>query len=785
MMANISRLDIDSNSLHDVTPLAGLSSLEVLNLFDNQVVDVQALSTLSNLHTLNLARNGIKDINALAQIKSLEFLDLQENKIEYLPDNWLKGSLRLVHRKVNIVNSPGIYIYSNPLLYPPIDVIAQGMAAVRSYHQEVVGERRPLNEVRVILVGAGKAGKTSLVRRLLGEAFDAKEEQTPGVSIRDWDVMLPCAEQLTAHLWDFGGQEIMHATHQFFLSTRCLYLVVLDGRKDEQPHYWLKQVATFGQHAPVLVVLNKQDENPGHDVERATLRRQYPNIQGFFPLSCATDAGLEDLKTAIIHGLDGLDLRKTPFPDTWFAVKEHLRTMAEDFITMTAYRELCRDNHVHDPLAQKTLLNTLDALGITLYFEDFDVADTQVLKAGWLTQGVYRLLTATQVAENGGVLHVCEMEALLRPQKSEDPVYGRAQHRYLLGMMKKFQLCYLLDDQRFLIPDQLPQQEPAAVDVAAFEAAASIRYYLDFDFLPRSIMPRFLVQQHLDSVHPWRTGVELYDRVHDCRALVRADYGQQRITVAVQGEQARDYFATLRKTLLHQPGKLVITENIPLPDAPDQVVSYQQLVGLEAMGETHYVDGVTRQRYPIAHLLNGIERPEARRMAHDERHERFHIEVNPHIDFKPTLIQKTAAASKAEAAAQASATATAKNQNLIQIKNTLDLWREDIEDEVDDPALVEKLHKQLNRVSEAVAALEAAQTPAEAKANTKDLGRLKSFVRKLSDASTTVGKAVRAVESGVGYAQDIGRFYNGVAQWCGLPIVPTPLLGAKKEEEAR
>jgi hypothetical protein len=32
-------------------------------------------------------------------------------------------------------------------------------------------------------------------------------------------------------IWDFGGQEIQHSTHQFFLTTRSLYLLVVDARK--------------------------------------------------------------------------------------------------------------------------------------------------------------------------------------------------------------------------------------------------------------------------------------------------------------------------------------------------------------------------------------------------------------------------------------------------------------------------------------------------------------------------------------------------------------------------
>ena len=73
----------------------------------------------------------------------------------------------------------------------------------------------------------------------------------------------------------------MHATHQFFLSRRSLYVLVLDGRRDERPEYWLRYIESFGGGSPVLVVLNKQDTNPSFDVDRIALRRKFPFIKGF------------------------------------------------------------------------------------------------------------------------------------------------------------------------------------------------------------------------------------------------------------------------------------------------------------------------------------------------------------------------------------------------------------------------------------------------------------------------------------------------------------------------
>ena len=56
----------------------------------------------------------------------------------------------------------------------------------------------------------------------------------------------------------FGGQVIAHATHQFFLRSGCLYVLVMDSRAEinatEQAQYWLEHVKAFAGEAPVILV---------------------------------------------------------------------------------------------------------------------------------------------------------------------------------------------------------------------------------------------------------------------------------------------------------------------------------------------------------------------------------------------------------------------------------------------------------------------------------------------------------------------------------------------------
>src|SRR5207302_2463245 len=151
-----------------------------------------------------------------------------------------------------------------------------------------------------ILVGTGGVGKTSLVKTLTRGKFNPREETTEGIKISDWSYALSSEEYATVHIWDFGGQEMMHATHQFFLTGRSLYLLVLSRRQgshDDEAHYWLRLIRTFGgKDAPVIVVLNKQKSEP-FDVNRGGWLEKYrENIKGFVQTDCIDNKSIMNLK---------------------------------------------------------------------------------------------------------------------------------------------------------------------------------------------------------------------------------------------------------------------------------------------------------------------------------------------------------------------------------------------------------------------------------------------------------------------------------------------------------
>ena len=113
----------------------------------------------------------------------------------------------------------------------------QGNDPILNYFRELeLGEIDHLYEAKMLILGGGGAGKTSLLRRLYrpDQPLPTEDETTRGIAIYRHEFTLKNGRRFRLNVWDFGGQEIYHATHQFFLTRRSLDVLVDDARKDDK-----------------------------------------------------------------------------------------------------------------------------------------------------------------------------------------------------------------------------------------------------------------------------------------------------------------------------------------------------------------------------------------------------------------------------------------------------------------------------------------------------------------------------------------------------------------------
>jgi internalin A len=473
-------------------------------------------------------------------------------------------------------------------------------------------EKGPLNEGKLILVGRGEVGKTSLVRRVVSDEFHGNESKTQGINITRWDLPLG-DDTVRLNVWDFGGQEIMHATHQFFLTQQSLYLLVLNGREggeDIDAEYWLKHVESFGGESPVIVVQNKIGQHP-FDLNYRDLQARYPQIRGFVKTDCRDGAGVEELRTRIESIVGAMPEVRMQFPSNWFRVKERLEDMDEEFLGYQKFVELCAAEGVADDTDSDTLAFVLHCLGIALnYRDDSRLRETSVLKPEWVTHGIYALLNAKRLAERQGELHLSDLRELLPRDR-----YPLDKHLFLVELMRKFSLCFPFPDEtdRYLVPELLGKEEPE--EVASFSPERCLNFEYHYGVLPDGLLPRFIVRTHALSrgQQRWRSGVIL--AYEDCRALVKAVPLDQRVVVRVKGgdrNARRNLLAIVRSDLdrIHAEFKdrLEAQAKVPLPEAPAVAIDYQKLVAFERKGVKDFPEFVGDEVVTVRvdELLNGV-----------------------------------------------------------------------------------------------------------------------------------------------------------------------------------
>jgi internalin A len=662
-------LNLKAFGLTQVPPEIGqLSSLRELTLSDNQLTclpsEIGQISTLTGLY---LSDNHFTSLPPeILDLHNLQRLVLERNALVRLPES-LKGLSKL-----------GVLtLHGNSALNLPVEVLgptwrdwsddnppAKPKAILDYYFARQAQGSRPLNEVKLLLVGRGEAGKTSVSRALRGEPFQTEQAETPGIEIRPWELPCPDGEPVKVHVWDFAGQEITHETHRFFLTERSLYVVVLDGRGGQQmedAEYWLGHVERYGsrkdgdrlEHSPVIVVLNKWRSPGPYDVEKRRLQREHPNIRAFVETDCKSGAGIDTLRETICAVLAQMPAVRQAWPLSYFKVKQSLDALVshpdakkrKHFLNWHDYRQVCVDCGVTDQDAQTSLAENLNALGVALYYGDDErLRDTRVLNPNWAANGLYGLVRGVHrqpFQKKPGQLWQGEFPAVLTEgMAGMDEVRGATiddypverdgvrVHEFLLELMQDRELGFMAGEYKdlplYLLPGllTLDEPEPKDYDVATHIQTAQLRFRYLYELLPAGVMSRFIVRTHplSDESFRWQRGVVLV--WGNARALVMAERRRNpRVDVYILGgtaEERQELAGVVRANMdeIHRglPNGLKGAEELDLTVAGDQYESVPKLELLEAQNMP--VQVMTRsgaRNLPVTPELEQVQPAKARR----------------------------------------------------------------------------------------------------------------------------------------------------------------------------
>ncbi|GAB3508629.1 COR domain-containing protein [Spirosoma knui] len=356
-LMNVEKVDISYNIIESI-PYKNIDypKCKILNLQGNQLENFPTvISQVKSLKKLLLSENKISSVedNAFEGFENLTELDLSFNELTYLPSSLgkltklkklnLSGNrIQLLPKEFeNLTSLEVLGLDGNPMERVPVEISAQGVSGIINYYLSL-GDNVQLFEAKLLIVGQGNVGKTYLMNRLIHDSIP-DTHTTEGIDIKTWKIQTHSSPDFRVNIWDFGGQEIYHSTHQFFLTKRSLYLLVWEARTDQHLisfDYWLNVIRLLSNNSPVIIALNKIDERIVNIDERS-LKAKFKNIVAFHQVSAKSGQNIVQLTSQIGVEIDSLPLIGDRLPKVWLEIRTELESLDSNYIPTEKYLTIC------------------------------------------------------------------------------------------------------------------------------------------------------------------------------------------------------------------------------------------------------------------------------------------------------------------------------------------------------------------------------------------------------------------------------------------------------------
>ena len=568
----LTSLDLTGNRIGDegAQALKGLVNLTRLDMAGNEIgaAGATALKGLVNLTRLNLAGNEIGDISPLVLLRNLRKINLSGSHLDHdVPAFWMLPSLQEVI--LHGARLPGV----------PVEILSRDgsfdncLDRLRAHLADLTGDDVPVSDVKLMMLGNGRVGKTQICRRLRGESFDEAVPSTHGIQMSS----LPLAPQVfdapvTLKIWDFGGQDIYHGTHALFLNSRAIFLIVWTRKSEaEQFHthggftfrnqplaYWLAYVRTFGgARSPVLVAQSQcdrpEDERDPPLPEGALDGFGYRKLLHYSAKGDGTHArghaALEETLLDAVRWMRGNQGVAKIGPGR-AAVKDALEAKlaaGQRLISHQGYLDLCAEaertgkGRISDPAL---LLDYLYNTG-TVFYRKGLFGDQIILDQAWALEAIYAVFDRAsqsfkKIERNHGRFRRSELAEWVWQK------HGVPEQELFLSFMQQCGICFTIQKEdhekraeaEYIAPDLLParsdDETQTRLKLMWDEANPDAEAVLAFALLPPGLMRALIARIGSDAglaAEYWRDGVCFYDERTASRALI-----EQRWTEGWAGE---------------------------------------------------------------------------------------------------------------------------------------------------------------------------------------------------------------------------------------------------------
>jgi hypothetical protein len=458
-----------------------LRDLDFLGLGSNKRITTVAPLAHLPLATLGIAKTGVADLSPL---RSLVLAGLPV-KWSW---RWWEGS--------------GIYVEGCPLTHPSPEIARQGPEAVLNYFREIEAQGVDrLFEAKLLIVGEGGAGKTSLLRRMFLPEMDlpTEDETTRGIDIHRYEFPISEGRAFRLNTWDFGGQQIYHATHQFFLTKRSLYVLVDDTRSDHRSihdegfKFWLEVVETLSESSPLLIFQNEKGGR-SKQIDEAGIKGRFPNVQAIRRGNLEHPDAADSLRQAVEYFAQQLPHIGEDVPAKWVAIRKDLEDLAQTrpYIPLDEYFAVYGRHLEPDREKALHLSQYLHDLGVFLHFQKpRELRRTVFLQNQWVTEAVFRILDDEGVKSQRGRFTLADCDRLWSDRGYADKDVE------LRALMVRFELCYRLPDtdrETWLVPQHLSPSKPP--ELSDWATAGDLVLQYRYEFLPRGLVSRLIVRMH-------------------------------------------------------------------------------------------------------------------------------------------------------------------------------------------------------------------------------------------------------------------------------------------------
>jgi internalin A len=435
-LTELTELELDYNNVAEIDALNKLTKLKRLNLFANPIEDISVLKYMKELEELNLGACKVEDIRVLQGLKKLRYSNLRGNKITdispllFFVKNKAKISLDTGSRP-----APGFefLLANNPIHTPPIEVIGQGNDAILKYFEQL-NKANPLevsnvNYLKLVLAGNSTVGKTYLSTYLqTGQVPEGDNKSTHVLNIVDWKPdFLQSTKDAETHIkiFDFGGQDYYHDTHNLFYSGNTAYVLMwdtpsnylqeiyIDGKYNHDNffiEYWLEAIRSFTKpretstlpianidnlniterkdpklDSPILLLQNKIDISQSR-VDQQRLTSRYNNIWGFYDIALKGKKRLGSFNELLEDFFNAISTTgRRLFKYQQFLLEEFQKDREFQILSLTNFHVLCNnlldkstyDNQI-DLSEAEVIMNIMHNIGFAYSFK-IPPAEAQII----------------------------------------------------------------------------------------------------------------------------------------------------------------------------------------------------------------------------------------------------------------------------------------------------------------------------------------------------------------------------------------------------------------------